>query len=95
MDPQYQNHSNLKPKTNSELALQHFDIFYSKFYGQLWPSIRISLLSQQKYCALLNNYDSKLPIFPIYFNFQTKYPEVNSCPILIICLLKITREKSL
>ena len=52
--------SNLKPKTNSELALQHFDIFYSKFYGQLWPSIRISLLSQQKYCALLNNYDSIL-----------------------------------
>jgi hypothetical protein len=29
-------------------------------HGQLWPSIRISLLSQQKYCALLNNYDSIL-----------------------------------
>ena len=26
----------------------------------MWPSIRISLLSQQKYCALLNNYDSIL-----------------------------------
>lgn len=37
--------------------MQFFDTFYNQHYGKLWPSIRISLLSRQKYCALLNSYD--------------------------------------
>ncbi|XP_041354362.1 5-methylcytosine rRNA methyltransferase NSUN4-like [Gigantopelta aegis] len=46
---------NLKEKTPSELALAHFDAFYRPVFGPLWPSIRISLLSLPKYCALVNN----------------------------------------
>ncbi|KAM4604608.1 5-cytosine rRNA methyltransferase NSUN4 [Polymixia lowei] len=42
------------PATN--LALQHFDATYSIQLGQQWPSVRISLLSERKYGALLNNF---------------------------------------
>lgn len=45
-----------RKKEATELALEHFDQFYSPVYGKLWPSIRISLLSPQKYCALVNNF---------------------------------------
>ncbi|KAM6172085.1 5-cytosine rRNA methyltransferase NSUN4 [Erethizon dorsatum] len=38
------------------LALQNFDMTYSVQFGDLWPSIRISLLSEQKYGALVNNF---------------------------------------
>ncbi|XP_019955286.1 5-methylcytosine rRNA methyltransferase NSUN4 isoform X1 [Paralichthys olivaceus] len=38
------------------LALQHFDATYSVQLGQLWPSIRVALLSERKYGALLNNF---------------------------------------
>ncbi|XP_027014105.2 5-methylcytosine rRNA methyltransferase NSUN4 [Tachysurus fulvidraco] len=39
-------------------ALQHFDATYKNYFGDLWPSIRISLLSEQKYGALINNFSS-------------------------------------
>lgn len=45
------------PKSNTQHALNHFDMYYSNYYKELWPSIRISLLSQQKYCALVNHCD--------------------------------------
>ena len=35
-------------------ALEHFDDVYGSFYGRLWPSIRLALLSQPKHCALIN-----------------------------------------
>ena len=35
-------------------ACEHFDDFYGNFYGSLWPSMRLALLSQPKYCALVN-----------------------------------------
>ncbi|XP_053893892.1 5-methylcytosine rRNA methyltransferase NSUN4 [Malaclemys terrapin pileata] len=38
------------------LALQNFDMNYSVQFGSLWPSIRVSLLSEQKYSALVNNF---------------------------------------
>uniref|UniRef100_A0A8C8ZHQ7 5-cytosine rRNA methyltransferase NSUN4 n=1 Tax=Prolemur simus TaxID=1328070 RepID=A0A8C8ZHQ7_PROSS len=38
------------------LALQNFDMTYSMQFGDLWPSIRVSLLSEQKYGALVNNF---------------------------------------
>nr|XP_055111403.1 5-methylcytosine rRNA methyltransferase NSUN4 isoform X9 [Symphalangus syndactylus] len=38
------------------LALQNFDMTYSVQFGDLWPSIRVSLLSEQKYGALVNNF---------------------------------------
>ena len=51
----FQQAQNLKQKTSSELALTHFDAFYRPVYGKLWPSVRISLLSLPKYCALVNH----------------------------------------
>ncbi|XP_059199746.1 5-methylcytosine rRNA methyltransferase NSUN4 [Centropristis striata] len=38
------------------LALQHFDATYSSQLGKLWPSVRVALLSEGKYGALLNNF---------------------------------------
>lgn len=46
-----------KPKkTPSDYALDHFDNYYKPVFGSLWPSMRLALLSEQKYCALLNNF---------------------------------------
>uniref|UniRef100_A0A674J5L3 5-cytosine rRNA methyltransferase NSUN4 n=2 Tax=Terrapene triunguis TaxID=2587831 RepID=A0A674J5L3_9SAUR len=45
------------PKISAiRLALQNFDMNYSVQFGSLWPSIRVSLLSEQKYSALVNNF---------------------------------------
>nr|XP_020639029.1 5-methylcytosine rRNA methyltransferase NSUN4 isoform X1 [Pogona vitticeps] len=45
----------------TRMALQIFDMNYGTQFGSLWPSIRISLLSEQKYGALFNNFcDVKL-----------------------------------
>ncbi|KAG8507694.1 5-methylcytosine rRNA methyltransferase NSUN4 [Galemys pyrenaicus] len=40
----------------TQLALQNFDMTYGVQFGDLWPSIRVSLLSEQKYGALVNNF---------------------------------------
>ncbi|KAM9242502.1 5-cytosine rRNA methyltransferase NSUN4 isoform 1-T1 [Dugong dugon] len=40
----------------TRLALQNFDMTYNLQFGDLWPSIRVSLLSEQKYGALVNNF---------------------------------------
>ncbi|KRZ14466.1 5-methylcytosine rRNA methyltransferase NSUN4 [Trichinella zimbabwensis] len=37
------------------LALEYFDMFYEPVYRKKWPSIRLALLSDPKYCAVLNN----------------------------------------
>ncbi|TST47730.1 ATP-dependent DNA helicase PIF1 [Bagarius yarrelli] len=42
----------------SKLALQHFDAMYQNHFGDLWPSVRIAMLSEQKYGALINNFSS-------------------------------------
>ncbi|KAJ7332775.1 hypothetical protein JRQ81_014955 [Phrynocephalus forsythii] len=41
---------------STRMALQIFDMNYGTQFGSLWPSIRISLLSEQKYGALFNNF---------------------------------------
>ena len=51
------NFQDLWKKTHTQLALDNFDGMYGAFYGnKLWPSIRLSILSQPKYCALVNYY---------------------------------------
>lgn len=40
-------------------ALNHMEAFYKPVFKERWPSIRISLLTTSKYCALLNNYNSE------------------------------------
>lgn len=39
----------------THLALNHFDNQYKAHFGKDWPSIRLGLLSLQKYGALINN----------------------------------------
>ncbi|XP_048766543.2 5-methylcytosine rRNA methyltransferase NSUN4-like isoform X2 [Ostrea edulis] len=46
-------------KQNITHALNHMEAFYKPVYKDHWPSIRISLLTTSKYCALLNNYHSQ------------------------------------
>ncbi|XP_063041771.1 5-methylcytosine rRNA methyltransferase NSUN4 [Engraulis encrasicolus] len=46
-----------RPKVSpSDLALHNFDASYGLQFGELWPSVRVSLLSEQKYGALFNNF---------------------------------------
>jgi hypothetical protein len=45
-----------KKFTNSDRALEHFDLHYKPFYKDKWPSIRISLLTAKKTCAVMNNF---------------------------------------
>uniref|UniRef100_A0A1A7Y9Z0 5-cytosine rRNA methyltransferase NSUN4 n=1 Tax=Iconisemion striatum TaxID=60296 RepID=A0A1A7Y9Z0_9TELE len=40
----------------TRLALQHFDSSYGAQLGPLWPSVRVALLSERKYGALLNSF---------------------------------------
>ncbi|XP_067997741.1 5-methylcytosine rRNA methyltransferase NSUN4 [Melanerpes formicivorus] len=42
----------------TRLALHHFDTNYSLQLKDLWPSVRIGLLCEQKYGALINNFSS-------------------------------------
>ncbi|XP_044737838.1 5-methylcytosine rRNA methyltransferase NSUN4 [Chrysoperla carnea] len=37
-------------------ALEQFDDFYGNVYGNDWKSIRVALLSEHKYCAVVNNF---------------------------------------
>lgn len=40
----------------SRQALQKFGMTYSIQFGELWPTIYIGLLSEQKYGTLVNNF---------------------------------------
>ncbi|NXC26960.1 NSUN4 methyltransferase, partial [Campylorhamphus procurvoides] len=42
----------------TRLALHHFDMTYSLHLKELWPSVRVGLLCEQKYGALLNNFSA-------------------------------------
>lgn len=44
------------------LALQHFDATYQNYFGDLWPSVRVAMLSEQKYGALMNNFSSNTDV---------------------------------
>eukprot|EP00079_Xenopus_tropicalis_P018744 XP_004920926.2 PREDICTED: 5-methylcytosine rRNA methyltransferase NSUN4-like [Xenopus tropicalis] len=56
----------------SRLALQYFDMNYSMQFGDLWPSIRISLLTEQKYGALVNNFSHKETVLKNLSAFNAK-----------------------
>lgn len=42
----------------TELALHSFDTTYSVQFGDLWPSVRVAMLCEQKYGALINSFSS-------------------------------------
>ncbi|NXA31603.1 NSUN4 methyltransferase, partial [Eudromia elegans] len=41
---------------SAALALQNFDMNYGLQFGEAWPSVRVGLLSEQKYGALVNGF---------------------------------------
>ncbi|NXA06523.1 NSUN4 methyltransferase, partial [Sapayoa aenigma] len=43
---------------STRLALHHFDMSYSLHLRDLWPSVRVGLLCEQKYGALVNNFSA-------------------------------------
>lgn len=43
-------------QTSIERALDHFDDFYKSVFGRRWPGMRASLLTENKYAAVVNNY---------------------------------------
>uniref|UniRef100_A0A1I7TF55 NOL1/NOP2/Sun domain family member 4 n=1 Tax=Caenorhabditis tropicalis TaxID=1561998 RepID=A0A1I7TF55_9PELO len=43
-------------KTPSALALDHFDFYYGPLFGKKWPSIRLGLLSPNRYLAVMNTW---------------------------------------
>ena len=45
-----------KIKMPHDLAMHHFDNFYGKVYEELWPSVRVALLTQHKYTAVVNTF---------------------------------------
>ncbi|XP_018590238.2 5-cytosine rRNA methyltransferase NSUN4 [Scleropages formosus] len=40
----------------TSLALHNFDVNYGLQFGDLWPSVRVAMLCEQKYGALINNF---------------------------------------
>ncbi|XP_077134563.1 5-cytosine rRNA methyltransferase NSUN4 [Ranitomeya variabilis] len=44
--------------SSPRLALHFFDVTYGLQFGDVWPSVRIALLSEQKYGALINKFSS-------------------------------------
>ncbi|XP_066508812.1 5-methylcytosine rRNA methyltransferase NSUN4-like [Hoplias malabaricus] len=56
-----------RPKLPSTaLALQHFDAVYGPQLGDLWPSVRIGLLCEKKYGALINNFASNADLISAF-----------------------------
>uniref|UniRef100_A0A0K2TB90 NOL1/NOP2/Sun domain family member 4 n=1 Tax=Lepeophtheirus salmonis TaxID=72036 RepID=A0A0K2TB90_LEPSM len=49
-----------KELTPSERALSYFNVYYKKFYGPNWHSIRLGLLSRPKHVALINNFGDSM-----------------------------------
>ncbi|VDO68788.1 unnamed protein product [Onchocerca flexuosa] len=43
-------------KTPTMVALDNFDFYYGPVYGNDWPSIRLGLLTPNKYFAVLNKF---------------------------------------
>ncbi|VDM10240.1 unnamed protein product [Wuchereria bancrofti] len=43
-------------KTPTMIALDNFDFYYGPVYGNQWPSIRLGLLTPNKYFAVLNKF---------------------------------------
>lgn len=47
----------IKEKQHSKhLALEYFDFFYGSVFGSAWNKMRLAMLTDSKYVALVNNY---------------------------------------
>lgn len=46
------------------LALDNFDFYYGPIFGSQWPSIRLGLLSQKKFVAVLNRFSEGFEVGP-------------------------------
>uniref|UniRef100_A0A0A9WF62 NOL1/NOP2/Sun domain family member 4 n=1 Tax=Lygus hesperus TaxID=30085 RepID=A0A0A9WF62_LYGHE len=61
--------SNLKKqKGATHKALEYFDDLYGNVFGRDWPSMRVALLTQSKYVALVNNFSDTERIIPYLEN---------------------------
>uniref|UniRef100_A0AC34F181 SAM-dependent MTase RsmB/NOP-type domain-containing protein n=1 Tax=Panagrolaimus sp. ES5 TaxID=591445 RepID=A0AC34F181_9BILA len=49
-------------KTPSTLALDNFDFYYGPLFGDQWPSIRLGLLTPNKFVAVLNRFSSDVEV---------------------------------
>lgn len=72
-------------------ALEHFDDLYGKVFEKKWPSIRLGLLSKQKYVAVLNNYGDKDKAA----NFLEKHGAININKFFDYQNLNISKSKRL
>ena len=46
-------------KTAMDLAMEHFDFYYKPIFGSRWPSIRLGLLSPNKYICIVNRFNDR------------------------------------
>lgn len=51
-----------KHKTSSMLALDHFDFYYGPMFGKRWPSIRLGILTQNKFVSILNRFSQNYKV---------------------------------
>uniref|UniRef100_A0AC35GVV7 SAM-dependent MTase RsmB/NOP-type domain-containing protein n=1 Tax=Panagrolaimus sp. PS1159 TaxID=55785 RepID=A0AC35GVV7_9BILA len=49
-------------KTPSNLALDNFDFYYGPLFGEQWPSIRLGLLTPNKFVAVLNRFSTDFEV---------------------------------
>lgn len=47
-------------KTPTMIAMDNFDFYYGPVYGNDWPSIRLGLLTPNKYFAVLNKFSRQV-----------------------------------
>lgn len=73
-------------KNPSGIALENFDFYYGPVFGKKWPSIRLGLLTPNKYFAVLNRFSSLVVniYFPQSFDlylkiFQVQFKSYNIC----------------
>lgn len=45
-----------RKKTNTDRALESFDDFYGSVFGIRWKNMRVALLTEHKYMAMVNNF---------------------------------------
>lgn len=56
-------------KSPTMLAMDHFDFYYAPLFGKKWPSIRLGLLTPNKYIAVLNRFSKD---YEVIFEFIKK-----------------------
>ncbi|XP_071452006.1 5-cytosine rRNA methyltransferase NSUN4 [Hetaerina americana] len=83
-----------KKKNPKYKALQHFDDLYKSFYGSQWPSIRVALLSESKYCAVVNNFgDSEETIIDLKKHGCVDIRDVFKADLQSGDILKVPRKR--